>query len=182
MAALHAVQWEAGSKALSDTLELAGVWREPRVVDKVMHGTIYRLVGGVVGHWLWKPWKKHKRARDPWRYSPRSADQPLNHERIMANTRKDDLAVHVKDPLGNVVKPHLLGVILSDFTEWALPYVLVEDDGQFVGAWGGLVRVTHTTNLEPWDQRLLRHLVRKPLFHKRKYQLKDTVGMYRTPT
>ena len=33
------------------------------------------------------------------------------------------------DPLGNVVKPHLLGVILPDFTQWALPYVLVEDDG-----------------------------------------------------
>ena len=98
----------------------------------------------------------------------------------MANTRKDDVAVHVSDPLGNVVKPHLLGVILPDFTEWALPYVDVEDDGQFMGDCRGLVRVTHTTNLEQWEQRLLQHLAGKPLFHKQKYQLKDTMGTYRT--
>ena len=78
------------------------------------------------------------------------------------------------------MKPHLLGVILPDFTEWALPYVLVEDDGQFVGDERGLVRVTHTTNLELWEQRLLQHLAGKPLFHKQKYQCKDTVGTYRT--
>ena len=38
------------------------------------------------------------------------------------------------------MKPRLLGVILPDFTEWALPYVLVEDDGQEdrgQGDWGG---------------------------------------------
>ena len=74
------------------------------------------------------------------------------------------------------MKPYLLGVILPEFTEWALPYVLVEDDGQFVGDERGLVRVTHTTNLEPWEQRLLQHLAGKPLFHKQKYQCKDTVG------
>ena len=47
----------------------------------------------------------------------------------MANTRKDEVSVRVKDPVGNVVNPRLLVVILPDFTEWALPYVLVEDDG-----------------------------------------------------
>ena len=46
MAALHDVQWEAGSATVSDTLELAGVLREAGVVDKVMHGTIYSLPGG----------------------------------------------------------------------------------------------------------------------------------------
>ena len=62
MAALHGVQWEADSATVSDTLERGGVLREAAVVEKVMHGTIYRLAaGGVVGHWLWKPWKKHKR-------------------------------------------------------------------------------------------------------------------------
>ena len=65
MDAWHAVQWEAGFGTVSDTLELAGVLREAAVVEKVMHGTIYRLARGVVGHWLWKPWKRHKRARDP---------------------------------------------------------------------------------------------------------------------
>ena len=48
----------------------------------------------------------------------------------MANTRKDEVSVYVKDALGNIVKPRLLGVILPNFTKWALPYVLVEDDGQ----------------------------------------------------
>ena len=114
---------------MSDTLELAGVLREAAVFAKIVHGTICRLAGGVVGHWLWKPWKRHKRARDPWGYSPGSVDQLLGFERIMAITRKDEVSVLVKDPLGNIVKPRLLGVILPDFTEWALPYVPVEDDG-----------------------------------------------------
>ena len=47
----------------------------------------------------------------------------------MANTQKHEVLVRVKDPLGNIVKPRLLGVILPDFPEWALPYVMVEDDG-----------------------------------------------------
>ena len=128
--ALHAMQWEAASGTVSDTLELAGVLREAATVEKIVHGTIYRLAGGVVGHWLWKPWRRHKRARVPWGYQPRSADQLLDFERIMANKRKDEVSVSLRDARGNIVKPRLLGVILPDFTEWALPYVLVEDDGQ----------------------------------------------------
>ena len=64
MAALHAVQWQAGSATASNTLELGGVLREARVIDRVMEGTIYQLAGwgGMVGHWPWKPRKKHKRA------------------------------------------------------------------------------------------------------------------------
>ena len=99
--ALQAVQWEAGSGTVSDTLELAWVLREAAIVERIVHGTIYRLAGGMAGHWLWKPWKRHKRARDPWGYSPGSADQLLDFERIRANTRKDEVSVCVKDPLGN---------------------------------------------------------------------------------
>ena len=124
------MQWEAGSGTVSDTLELAGVLREAATVDKIVHGTIYRLAGGVVGHWLWKPWRRHKRARDPWGYSPGRSDHLLDFELIMANTRKDEVSVSVRDARGNIVQPRLLGVILPHFTEWALPYVLVEDDGQ----------------------------------------------------
>ena len=51
----------------------------------------------------------------------------------MANTRKYDVVVHVRDLLGDMVKPHFLGVILPDFTDWALPSVLVEDDRQVFG-------------------------------------------------
>ena len=93
-----------------------------------------------MGHWLLKPWRRHKRARDQWVYSPGSADQLLDFERIMANTRKDEVSVSVRDARGNIVQPRLLEVILRDFTEWALPYVLVEDDGQEdrgQGDWGG---------------------------------------------
>ena len=181
--ALHAVQWEAGSGTVSDTLELAEILREAATVENIVHGTIYQLAGGVVGHWLWKPWRRHKRARDPWGYSPGSADQLLDFERIMANTRKDEVSVSVRDAQGNIVQPRLLGVILPAFTEWALPYVLVEDDGQEdrgQGDWGGLVRVTHTSKLDLWEQRLVLHLVGKPLFYQQNYSNKETVGTYRT--
>ena len=56
--------------------------------------------------------EEEQEARDPWGNSHGSADQLLDFERIMANTRKDDVAVHVRDPLGNIVTPHPLGVIL----------------------------------------------------------------------
>ena len=150
--ALHAVQWEAGSGTVSNTLQLARVLREAAAVERIVHPTIYRLAGGGLGHWLWKPWKRHKRARSPWGYALGSANQLLDFERIMANTRKDEVSVRVKDALGNIVKPRLLGVILPDFTEWALPYVLVEDDGQDSGdPRGGLVRVTHRSKLDLWE-------------------------------
>ena len=178
--ALHAVQWEAGSGTVSDTLQLARVPREAATVERIVHGTIYRLAGGLVGHWLWKPWKRPKRARDPWGYAPGSADQLLDFERIMANTRNDEVSVRVKDAQGNIVKPRLLGVILPDFTEWALPYILVEDDGQDSGDLGGLVRVTRISKLDVWEQRLVQHLVGKPLYHKQKYQNSNTVGTYHT--
>ena len=42
------------------------------------------------------------------------------------------------------------------------------------------MRVTHTSKLDLWEQRLVQHLVGKPLFHKQKYHNKDTVGTYRT--
>ena len=81
----------------------------------------------------------------------------------MANTWGKEVAVQVRDPLGNIVTPIPLGVTLPHFTEWPLPYVFVEDDGQDVGDWDGLERVAHTTRLQPWEVRLVQHLVAKPL-------------------
>ena len=118
---------------MGTTLELAGVSREARVIDRVRQATIFRLGGGVVGHWLWKPWTKGKRARDPWGYAPGHADELLDFERIMANTRGKEVVVQVKDPPLNIVTPISLGVTLLDFTEWAVPHVLVGDAGQDVG-------------------------------------------------
>ena len=116
--ALHAAEWEAGSRTVSDTLHLARVVREAAAVERIVQWHNLPVGrGGVVGHWLWKPWKRHKRARDPWGYAPGSADQLLDFERIMANTRKDVVSVRVKDAQANVVKPRLPGVILRDFTQ-----------------------------------------------------------------
>ena len=113
---------------MGTTLVLAGVLREVGVIDRVKEATIYRLGVCVVGHWLRKPSKKGKRARDPWGYAPGHADELLDFERIMANTRSKEVAVHARDPLGNIVTPIPLGVTVRDFTQLALPYVLVEDD------------------------------------------------------
>ena len=40
--------------------------------------------------------------------------------------------------------------------------------------------MTHTTDLKAWESRLVQHLVGKPLFKKQTYDLKDTVGLFRT--
>ena len=71
--------------------------------------------------WLWKPWNKTKRARDPWGYAPGSADHLLDFECIMANTRKKEVALHVKDSLGNIVTPIPLEVTLPAFPDFTLP-------------------------------------------------------------
>ena len=42
------------------------------------------------------------------------------------------------------------------------------------------MRVTHTSKLDLWEQRLVQHLVGKPLYHKQKYQNQNTIGAYRT--
>ena len=98
----------------------------------------------------------------------------------MANTRNKALAVRVRDPLGNIVTPSPLGVTLPNFTERALPYVLVEDDGQDVGNWGGLEKVAHTSERAPWDGRLVQHLVSKPLQAKQGYSQGGRARWYRT--
>ena len=115
-----------------DTLQLAGVLREAGVMGGLKEGTIYRLELSVVGHWLWKPWKTSKRASDPWGFSPGHSDHWLGWVCVMANTRKDALAVHLRDVHGNADTSRPLGVTLLHFTEWALPYVRLEDDGQDV--------------------------------------------------
>ena len=88
----------------------------------------------------------------------------------MAITRAREVAVHVRDTPGNIVTPIPLGVTLRDFTESVLPYILVEDDAQVVGDWGGMERVIHTTCLKDWEVRLVQHLVAQPLQKKAEVQ------------
>ena len=51
IAALSAVQWEAGSGTVSTGLELGKVLREAGVIDRVSEGMIDGLEGSVVGRW-----------------------------------------------------------------------------------------------------------------------------------
>ena len=55
-----------------------------------------------------------------------------------------------------------LDVTLLDLTEWASPYVLLEDDEEDVGNLGGLIRVGHTRDLAQWREDLCNTLCTSP--------------------
>ena len=131
-------------------------------------GVIYKFKGGglgVVGQWLWKPWKKHAKALDPWGFFPLQCDQLLNWERIMANRRVGTLEMRLRLETGEVEPIHL-GVTLPDFTECALPYILIKhEDTNWVG-WHdieGLERVCHRDELPDHAKTPIQFLITKPL-------------------
>ena len=72
---------QARLSTVSTTFELARVLREAGFIDRVREGTIYSSQGSMVGHYLWKPWRKGKRAREPWGYAPGHAGRLLDWER-----------------------------------------------------------------------------------------------------
>ena len=76
-----------------NALELAGVLKEAGIILAVKEGTIYWLEGSVVRHALWKPWKRSKKERYPSGFAPGNSDQLLDYARIMADRRKDALAM-----------------------------------------------------------------------------------------
>ena len=54
-------------------VRLPGVLYQQPTLAKPDVGVIYKFRGGgsgVVGQWLWKPWRKHAKAFDPWGFSP----------------------------------------------------------------------------------------------------------------
>ena len=61
----------------------------------------------------------------------------------MASNTSKKLQMLMTDIPGKVVVPKHLGVNLLDFTEWALPYVILKDEQEDVnvGKCSGLVRV-----------------------------------------
>ena len=64
------------------------------------------------------------------------------------------------------VEPIHLGVTLADFTEWALPYILIKDEDTDWAGWHeieGLERVCHTLELPDHAQRPVQFLLTKPL-------------------
>ena len=125
-----------------------------------------------MGQFLWKPQKKHKHAQDHWGFAPPPHnDQFLDGERIMCHKRADTLEMQLGILTGDVTLLHI-GVTLPDFTEWALPYILIKDEDTNWAGWHnieGLERVCHTDHVEKWAKMLVQFLINKPLEHTQSY-------------
>ena len=83
----------------------------------------------------------------------------------MANKRVGTLEMRLRLETGEVEPIHLR-VTLPDFTEWALPYILIKDDDTNWAAWhesDGLERVCHTDELPDFAKRRVQFLITKPL-------------------
>ena len=79
----------------------------------------------------------------------------------------------------NDVTPHHLGVTLPDFTQWALPYVLLEGDSVDEEL-SGLERVTHAAQLSPDARVMVQKLIHKPLGKAQSYEENDTAPKWNT--
>ena len=100
----------------------------------------------------------------------------------MANKRVGTLEMRVRLEAGDV-KPKHLGLTLTDFTEWALPYILLRDeDTGWVGWHGieGLERVCHTDELADHEQRPVQFLLSKPFCEAQTYSQPPRSSGYRT--
>ena len=70
------------------------------------------------------------------------------------------------------LEPIHLGVTLPDFTEWALPYILIRDEDTDWAGWHdikGLARVCHTQDLADDEQRPVQFLLTKPFRNAQTY-------------
>ena len=89
----------------------------------------------------------------------------------MANTRVWTLEMRLRLETGEVEPIHL-GVTLPDFTEWALPYILIKDEDIDWAAWHdieGLERVCHKDEMRDHAKRLVQFLITKPLQKSQTY-------------
>ena len=113
---------------------------------------------------------------------PRQSDQLLDWERIMANKRVGTLEMRLRLQSGEVEPKHL-GVTLPDFTERALPYILIRDEDTDWAGWHdieGLERVCHTQDLADHEQRPVQFLVTKPFRNAQTYPNPPRSAAYRT--
>ena len=111
---------------------------------------------------------------------PPQSDQLLDWERIMANKRVGTLETQLRLQSGEVEPIHL-GVTLPDFTEWALPYILIKDtDWALWHEIDGLERVCHTQELPDHAQRPVQFLLTKPLQKAQTYPNPPRSAAYRT--
>ena len=150
------------------SVRLPGVLYQQPTLAKPEVGVIYKFKGGglrVRGQWLWKPWRKHAKALDPWGSPPPQSDQLLDWGRIMANKRVGTLEMRLRLETREVEPIHL-GVTLPDFTQWALPYILIKDEDTNWAVWheiDELERVCHTDDLPDHAKRPVQFVITKPL-------------------
>ena len=81
------------------------------------------------------------------------------------------------------VTPLHLGASLQNFTEWALPYILLKDEETNWAAWHdieGLERVCNTDDLEDWEKRHVQFLFNKSPQHAQTYAQPPRSASYRT--
>ena len=102
---------------------------------------------------------------------PPQSDQLLDWEQIMANKRVGTLEMRLRLESGEVEPIHL-GVTLADFTEWALPYILIREGDTDWAGWRdieGLERVCHTQDLTDHEERPVQLLLTKPFRNAQTY-------------
>ena len=100
----------------------------------------------------------------------------------MANKRVGTLEMRLRLETGEVEPKHL-GVTLPDFTEWALPYILIRDEDTAWAGWHdieGLERVCHTQDLADHEQWPVQFLLTKPFRNAQTYPNPPRSAGYRT--
>ena len=113
---------------------------------------------------------------------PPQSDQLFDWERIMANKRVGTLEMRLRLPSGEVEPIHL-GVTLPEFTEWALPYILIKDEDTDGAGWHaieGLERVCHTQDSADHEQRPVQFLLTKAFCNAQTYPNPPRSAAYRT--
>ena len=182
---VHQLQQGASQEQVQSVRLPGAVYQQPNLA-KLEGGVIYKFKGGflgVVGQWLWKPWRKHAKVLDRWGPPPPPrSDQLLDWERVMANKRVGTLEMRMRLESGKVEPIHLR-VTLPDFMEWALPYILIKDEDTNWGAWHeieGVQRVCHTHELQDFEKRLVQFLITKPLQKAQTYPRPRRSAAYHT--
>ena len=156
-------------------VRVPGVLYQHPTLAKPEVGVIYKFKGG--GGWGW--WgsgfgNRGGSMQKPLTLGdspPPQSDQLLDWERIMANKRVGTLEMRLRLQSGEVEPKHL-GVTLPDFTEWALPYILIRDEDTYWAGWHdieGLERVCHTQDLADHEQRPVQFLLTKAFRNAQTY-------------
>ena len=166
---------QGASQEEVQSVRLPRVLHQQIILAKPEAGVIYKFKGGLRGWWgngFGSPRRGTKRHTTPGDLPPPpDSDQLLDWERIMCNKRAATLEMRLHIETGDV-KPVHLGVTLTDFTEWALPYIPIKDEDTKWAGWHdieGLERVCHTGNLQDGEKRPMHFRINKPLKNAQTY-------------